>query len=83
MLAVERSSDEEPPQISDTIIGGVAAVVIALIAGITIAVITITFLVLRKGRGDVSLKKYSDTKYDCVGMDTFTDIHYQYCPKHL
>ena len=29
------------------------AVVIALIAGITIAVITITFLVLRKGRGDV------------------------------
>ena len=44
MLAVERSSDEEPPQISDTIIGGVAAVVIALIAGITIAVITITFL---------------------------------------
>ena len=60
MPAVERSSDEEPAQVSDAIIGGVVAVVIVLI--ITVAVIII--LVLRNRRGEVSPKNISDKKYD-------------------
>ena len=62
MPAVERSSDEEPVQVSDAI-GGVVAVVIALI--IAIAVITIIILVLRNRHGEVSPKNISDKKYDC------------------
>jgi hypothetical protein len=65
MPAVERSSDEEPAQVSDAIIGGVVAVVIVLIIAITIAVITIIFLILRNRRGEVSPKNISDKKYDC------------------
>ena len=65
MPAVERSSDDEPAQVSDAIIGGVVAVVIVLIVAITIAVITIIFLILRNRRGEVSPKNISDKKYDC------------------
>ena len=65
MPAVERSSDEEPAQVSDAIIGGIVAVVIVLIIAITIAVITIIFLILRNRRGEVSPKNISDKKYDC------------------
>ena len=62
MPAVERSSDQEPAQVSDAIIGGVVTVVIVLI--ITVAVITIIILVLRNHRGEVSPKNISDKKYD-------------------
>ena len=64
MPAVERSSDDEPAQVSDAIIGGVVAVVIVLIITIAIAiVIIIVVLIIKNRRGEVSLKNNSDKKY--------------------
>ena len=64
MPAVERSSDEEPVQVSDAIIGGIVAVVIVLIITIAIAiVIIIVVLIIKNRRGEVSLKNNSDKKY--------------------
>ena len=60
MPAVEKSSDQEPAQVSDALIGGIVAVVIVL---------TITLLChyysRRNRRGEVSPKNNSDRKYDC------------------
>ncbi|CAI8048273.1 Netrin receptor DCC [Geodia barretti] len=58
MPPVERSSDEEPAQVYDAIIGGIVAVV--LIVAITIAVITIVFLVLKERRGGASLRSSNE-----------------------
>ena len=64
MPAVERSSDQEPAQVSDAIIGVVVAVVIVLIIAITIAiVIIIVVLIIKNRRGEVSLKNNSDKRY--------------------
>ena len=60
--AVERSSDEEPAQVSDAIIGGVVAVVLVLIITIAIVII-IVVLILKNRRGEVSLKNNSDKRY--------------------
>ena len=59
MAPVDRSSDEEPAQVSNAIIGGIVAVV--LIIAITIAVITIVFLVLKERRGGASLMSSNKT----------------------
>ncbi|CAI7992557.1 hypothetical protein GBAR_LOCUS1042, partial [Geodia barretti] len=59
MAPVDRSSDEEPAQVSNAIIGGIVAVV--LIIAITIAVITIVFLVLNERRGGASLMSSNKT----------------------
>ncbi|CAI8037265.1 hypothetical protein GBAR_LOCUS20828 [Geodia barretti] len=77
MPAVEKSSDQEPAQVSDAIIGGVVAVVIVLIIAITIAIVVIiVVLILKNRRGEVSLKNNSDKKSGSGDIHTSTNEAY-------